>query len=118
MKNLLLALPLLFALVLSSCGKKVAEVNPQYIGTWENIDGSGDRVFEITNGISTYVKYEGASTVNAEGKAKIKGNERKLKIGLLGFKIDKGPYKETYIVDGVKYEDYFMELEGITFIRY
>lgn len=118
MKNLYLSLPLIFIFVIASCGKKAIEVNPEYEGTWENIDGTGDRVFNISSGTSTYVKYEGATTVNAEGRAKIKGNDRKLKIGLMGFKIDRTPYKETYTLDGVEYEDYFMELEGITYIRY
>ena len=93
----------------SSCAKDIDEVNPDYFGYWENVDGSGIREFDINEGISTYFSIEGIKTISVNGRARVKKNQKKLRIGIKGFKIDQIPYENengyfTMVIDGVTYE--------------
>lgn len=96
-------------LFVTSCAKEINEVNPDYFGNWDNIDGSGIRQFDINQGNSTYFNLEGIKTVSVNGTARVKKNEKKLRIGFKGFKIDQPPYQNgngyfTMVIDGITYE--------------
>lgn len=96
---------------LASCAKKIEEVNPDYFGYWENTDGNGYKEFDINQGISSYASQEGIKTVTATGRARVKKNESKLKIGIRGFKVNTPPYQAQ---NGI----FFMVVEGVTYVRY
>lgn len=99
---------LFFAL---SCAKKIDEVNPDYFGYWENVDGNGYKEFSINEGVSSYVSYEGVKTVSVTGRARVKKNEKKLKIGIKGFKVNTPPYQNA---NGY----FYMVVEGDTYERW
>jgi hypothetical protein len=95
----------------TSCAKKIEDVNPDYFGYWENIDGGGYKTFDINTGTSSYMSFEGIKTISVTGRARVKKNESKLKISFKGFKIDTPPYENSYgyynmVVEGVTYERY------------
>ena len=109
MKNVLYLILISGFIFVTSCAKKIDEVNPDYFGYWENVDGGGIREFDINQGISSYMSYEGIKTVSVTGRARIKKNEKKLKIGFKGFKVDQPPFQNengyfTMVVEGVTYE--------------
>lgn len=103
-------LSILSILVLTGCGKPAHEVNPDFVGYWEGTDGSA--VFQLninSNSSATYVKYEGATTVNFTGTARINGDESKLSIGAKKLSIDTPPTYDSQnqinymVLDGVTY---------------
>lgn len=109
MKKVLYLILISGFIFVTSCAKKIDEVNPDYFGYWENVDGGGIREFDINQGISSYMSYEGIKTVSVTGRARVKKNEKKLKIGFKGFKVDQPPYQNengyfTMVVEGVTYE--------------
>lgn len=99
---------LLFA---TSCAKKIDEVNPDYFGHWENVDGAGYKGFDINEGVSSYASSEGAKSVSVTGRARVKKNEKKLKIGFKGFKVDTPPHQDD---NGY----FYMVVEGDTYERW
>lgn len=98
---------LLLALLFISCGKKVSEVDANYIGIWEGADNNGVysiRIDEESNGRYSFV---GDSEMDAaEGKARI--NNSTLTISLKRLSIDSPPTenegKWTMIIDGITYQ--------------
>lgn len=98
-------------LFITSCAKKIEDVNPDYFGYWQNTDGNETKSFDINEGTSSYMSFEGAKTVSVNGRARVKKNEKKLKIGIKGFEINTPPYKDLY-------GNYYMDVEGATYTRY
>ncbi|MEX2484941.1 MAG: hypothetical protein WED10_10290 [Brumimicrobium sp.] len=116
MKNLILPLLLAGSLFLYSCGKDPADAYPEYLGEWDSESDGGFSSISINDGISTYQGYDGSMVKTATGKARIKGKEKKLKIGIKGFKIDTPPYAET--VSGSSYEQHYMVLDGVKYHKW
>ena len=111
MRKFIYLISIISLIFVTSCTKDIEEVNPDYFGYWENIDGSGIRQLNINQVNSTYFNLEGIKTISVTGKARVKKNEKKLRIGFKGFKIDQKPYQSgngffTMVIDGVTYERY------------
>lgn len=109
MKRFIYLASISLLIFVSSCAKDIDEVNPDYFGYWESIDAPGYREFDINQGTSTYISIEGIKTVSVTGRARIKKNEKKLKIAFKGFKVDQTPYQDQngrfmMVVEGVTYE--------------
>jgi hypothetical protein len=95
----------------TSCAKRIEDVNTDYYGYWESIDVNGFKEFDINQGISSYISYEGIKTVSSTGTARVRKNESKLKIGFKGFKVNTPPYQDS---NGT----FFMVIEGDTYEKY
>jgi hypothetical protein len=107
---------LIFALTITSCKKKVTEVNPDFVGEWYSesyfTDGSLDAEY-ISIDETSYGIYENGSffnQVSVKGKAKI--GKDKLKIGLKGFHISLMP-EEILNTNNL----WQMKLDGKTFYK-
>ena len=104
-------LSLFVLLIAFSCKKKVADVNPDFIGSWSGSDSEASYSISIqSDSKAEYYKSKGFSETNITGNAKIKGD--KLKIFTKKFRIDEMPKK----VDESSGEtQYMMVLDGIEF---
>lgn len=92
-----------------ACKKKVATVNPDYVGYWIGYDSN--KSYSLLIGSDSKGVYEsyGAATFTVRGTVKIKGD--KLKIFTKKLSVDQAPAKDpsdpwtyTMILDGVIYQ--------------
>lgn len=94
---------LLILIIYSSCGKKVSEVNKDYIGTWAWSSGnqSGDacnQFISIDNDDKAYYSYGGIDMCHDRIKGTGRLTHKALMIGIRRFKIIEEP---VYIPDTV-----------------
>ncbi|MEZ4937725.1 MAG: hypothetical protein R2799_09055 [Crocinitomicaceae bacterium] len=93
MKRFILLYPILFLLVLSSCGKLVSEKNPDFIGTWTSTDFTNSYILvvESDNTAAFYKLDSNGDTITTNlGTARI-NNFDKLVIGNIKLKISEYP---------------------------
>jgi hypothetical protein len=90
----------------SSCRKELEGKDLDFIGYWE----SDNAYIDInTDSHGSYEYYNGAVTKSAAGRVRVNGN--KLKVGLVGFKIDQRPTEDA---NG----EWHMTLDGDDYYRY
>lgn len=110
MKTIVCTLSILVFSLAVSCRKKVAEVNADYVGSWQGYDT--EKSYSLTiepNSKSVYATYQGVKTVTVKGQAKIKGST--LKVFTKRFKINQQPlqdqaqpWKYTMVLNGITYQ--------------
>lgn len=105
----------LLVLVSAACRKEnAAEVNPDFIGTWNGQDEKWNYNLQIeSNGLGDWRKTTLFSEVYATGKTKVWKN--KLKVGVKKFELSSGP---QLIYDAWGEEHYEMVMDGVTYSRY
>lgn len=103
---MLVALVLIFS---TSCGKKIEEVNPNFIGFWQGSDATKSYTIRIEeDGQGRYSYTGGGEMGSAEGRVRYRNG--KLKIGpFKGLEIN----NEPKLLAGV----WTMEADGVTYTR-
>ena len=98
-----------FFFIFSSCGKKIEEVNPDYIGFWQGNDDVKSYTIRIEeNGQGRYSYVGGGEMGNAEGRVRYRNG--KLKIGpFKGLEVSKEPTLSAGL--------WTMEADGILYVR-
>ena len=97
------------AFIIFSCGKKVEEVNSDFIGFWNGQDSAKTYTIRIeSDGQGRYSSMGGGQSTNAEGRVRYRN-------GNLRF----GPFKslevETYPT--LSSEGWIMKVEGIEYVK-
>lgn len=106
---LVLALVSVLLVISSSCGKKIEEVNPDFIGFWQGNDDTKSYTIRIEeDGQGRYSYVGGGQMGNSEGRVRYRNG--KLKIGpFTGLEVNQEPELSAGV--------WIMEVEGVIYFR-